>query len=157
MRRTTPTTIWLRDDLAELLRQERNMTALVNNLLAKHYGKEPTHTVDPIRDFARLELCLTPLGANAVLAVQKLKAWSRDHVFEVSIREHLGLPPTDRVRLTRRVATKVPCQMELSISHEAYNAAKERYPAFATRAAGHLVSPWLIATSQRLAEEMSGL
>ena len=133
------------------------MTALVNNLLAKHYGKEATHTLDPIRDFARLELCLTPLGSNAMLAIQRHKHWSRDHVFEVSIREHLGLPPTQRVRMTRRIPAKAPCQMELSISHDTYNAAKEKYPAFATRAAGHLVSPWIIATAQRIAEEENGL
>ena len=133
------------------------MTALVNNILAKHYGKDALHIADPIRELARVELCLTPAGANAMLSVQKLHGWSRDHVFEVALREHLGLPATQRARYIRRLPKNTVCQLELSVPHEVYIAAKERYPAFATRAAGHLVSPWLVATAQRIADEENGL
>ena len=152
-----PFTFWIRSDAEERLRREPNMTALLNELLEKHYSLEKVAT-DP-REFSLVSFTLNTAGAIALKNLQARHRWSKDHVSEIAIRANTGLPQTKRARYTRRVPTRTVCQHQVLLHQSVVEALRKVTDAHPNKNAsiGPYLSEWIVKLAKQLSDEENGL
>lgn len=152
-----PFTFWIRNDAEERLRREPNMTALLNELLAKHYSLAAVES-DP-REFRLVLFTLNPAGAVALRGLQTKHRWSKDHVSEMAIRANTGMPAPARSRYTRRVPTRTVCQHQVLLHQSVVNALRavtDKHPN-KDASTGPYLSEWIVKLAKQLSDEESGL